>query len=60
MACAPTHSEGADRWQADLTRLDALMNKVLPGTPEEREYLALLERLDAYESSHFSTDEKIK
>lgn len=41
------------RYRADLARLDEMMNTVQPGTPEEVEYLALLDRLETYESAHF-------
>lgn len=47
------HKSSEERYRADLARLDALMNTVQPGTPEEREYLALLDRLETYESAEF-------
>ncbi len=43
-----------DGWyQRSLERVDKLMNKVAPGTPEETEYLRLLDELEEYENLHF-------
>ena len=38
-----------EQLKAKLTRIDALMNNVTPGSPEEAEYLALVAEVQAEE-----------
>ena len=43
-----------EQLKAKLTRIDALMNNVTPGSPEEAEYLALVAEVQAEEDRRFS------
>jgi hypothetical protein len=51
----PEHEPPVDEaaYQADLALLDTMMNQVKRGSEKEAEYLALLDRLEQYESAHF-------